>query len=528
MLSFAKQAPFSLQEIQKASPSLLTVAEDVDELNALMEITGDIASSSVLDFQQVAQQLQKTFSGGISAADQFRDSGVKALLGFETGVKYTAEASKKHIMKLWSESTTSMKGATKDMAQTFEGQVSMMGDAWDELQLAFMKEGVFDETKSSVQEITEWLRDPDTLQGAKDLAKSTLEVGQALKESIGHFNDLPEWVKTVGIIGAVFGGKVGKAAITGLMIAGEEVNDFLDGIKASWDDYIQNRNKDVFGEPPPRPQLDGTPAGFEKIDLAQPKPIMIDLITQGEDNAAKALKSTIKLSSATNKYKTSIANVGIELTKRQKLESEYMTEADRIRTYVKDKVLSSSVEANAINEVTDAYTSAIKRMDELDISKKVQALTDSMTSSITDMVMNIGQGTQSLKESVKDMARVIIAEFVKIKVAQPAANWLASSFNFSDIFNPKEHGGTVTGNRPYMVGEAGPELFLPNKTGTIIPNDALSTGGSTSGETNVSVSFNITANDTTGFDDLLDSRRGMIVGIINQAMNDRGMTGVTA
>jgi len=78
------------------------------------------------------------------------------------------------------------------------------------------------------------------------------------------------------------------------------------------------------------------------------------------------------------------------------------------------------------------------------------------------------------------------------------------------------------------VGESGAELFLPNKTGTIIPNDALSMGGSTGGETNVSVSFNITANDTTGFDDLLVSRRGMIVGIINQAMNDRGITGVTA
>ena len=69
MLKFAKSAPFSLQQIQKASPSLLTVADNVDELNALMEITGDIASSSVLDFQQVAQQLQKTFSGGIAAAD---------------------------------------------------------------------------------------------------------------------------------------------------------------------------------------------------------------------------------------------------------------------------------------------------------------------------------------------------------------------------------------------------------------------------------------------------------------------------
>ena len=34
MLKFAKSAPFSLQQIQKASPSLLTVADDVDELNS--------------------------------------------------------------------------------------------------------------------------------------------------------------------------------------------------------------------------------------------------------------------------------------------------------------------------------------------------------------------------------------------------------------------------------------------------------------------------------------------------------------
>jgi|GEM_PF-2927126 hypothetical protein len=39
---------------------------------------------------------------------------------------------------------------------------------------------------------------------------------------------------------------------------------------------------------------------------------------------------------------------------------------------------------------------------------------------------------------------------------------------------------------------------------------------------NVSVSFNIQANDTRGFDELLQSRRGQIVSMINRAINDRG------
>ena len=37
-------------------------------------------------------------------------------------------------------------------------------------------------------------------------------------------------------------------------------------------------------------------------------------------------------------------------------------------------------------------------------------------------------------------------------------------------------GGPVTQNNPYMVGEKGPELFVPNTSGTIIPNDSLGSG----------------------------------------------------
>lgn len=39
---------------------------------------------------------------------------------------------------------------------------------------------------------------------------------------------------------------------------------------------------------------------------------------------------------------------------------------------------------------------------------------------------------------------------------------------------------------------------------------------------NVNVSFNIQANDTKGFDELLQSRRGQIVSMINRAINDKG------
>ena len=49
---------------------------------------------------------------------------------------------------------------------------------------------------------------------------------------------------------------------------------------------------------------------------------------------------------------------------------------------------------------------------------------------------------------------------------------------------------------------------------------------SPAGGGSVSVNFNIVANDTRGFDELLMSRRATIQGIINGALHQRGKMGV--
>ena len=55
------------------------------------------------------------------------------------------------------------------------------------------------------------------------------------------------------------------------------------------------------------------------------------------------------------------------------------------------------------------------------------------------------------------------------------------------------------------------------------PNEKVTDLHKGQGESKVvNVSFNIQANDTKGFDSLLSSRRGLIVSMINQAVNDRG------
>ena len=60
----------------------------------------------------------------------------------------------------------------------------------------------------------------------------------------------------------------------------------------------------------------------------------------------------------------------------------------------------------------------------------------------------------------------------------------------------KADGGPVNGNQAYVVGEQGPEIFLPNRSGVIIPNSDLGGGGSAIGGGNT---YNI--NVSTGVGD---------------------------
>ena len=176
MRTYASRVPFALEEIQQASASLLTVGDGVEDLNQLLEITGDIAAVSGLSFQETAMQIQRAMSGGIASAELFRERGVSAMLGFEAGVTYSAEQTRQRLVSLWTDGNTTMKGATKDLANTYVGQVSMMEDAWFELKLAIADAGVFEEMTEIVKELTETFKDPDTKKAVEDITSGMLEL----------------------------------------------------------------------------------------------------------------------------------------------------------------------------------------------------------------------------------------------------------------------------------------------------------------------------------------------------------------
>ena len=125
---------------------------------------------------------------------------------------------------------------------------------------------------------------------------------------------------------------------------------------------------------------------------------------------------------------------------------------------------------------------------------------------------------QSYKSGAKIGGPILGAVFA---AAAGAATLAQVNAIRAQTFPGRERGGPVSRNRGYIVGEGGPELFTPGQSGMITPNNML-------GQTDVTINFNVNAVDATSFDNLLQQRRDVIVGVVNQAMNERGRRGLTA
>jgi len=497
---------------------LLKPTSEMTEMLDMLGVSINNSDGSMRNFIDILQDLENAGAGATEMVTLF---GMRAGPSLMAAMSEGVGGIKGLRAELQNAGGTAKKMADTQL-QGLNGALKKLKSAWEELQIKFAKTGVLSALTKKVEELTDALGKPETIEQIKAFGRGVLSVGSAIKETFVAFMNIPAWIREIGIVMAFLGGKKAKLVLAGITALSWGIGKIGDAIAGVGDEAEAAMPKlDKFSAfkrfPSIKPFTDKRVVNAEDTTPKNTGGL-------GKDIAAEIL-ATSKIAQSIDDYKESIAGLGIEMTEQERVGQEFEKQKKSITTAMISAGKTEAFQTTQIATMTTAYEDAINRMEELDIATKVKALTDSMAGSITSMIMNIGQGTDSLKDSVKDMARIVLAEFIKIKVAQPMAQAMAGAFNFSSLF--RADGGTVTGNQPYIVGEQGAEVFVPNKTGTIVPNDEIG-GSSAGGETNVSVSFNITANDTQGFDDLLDSRRGMIVGIINQAMNDRGITGVTA
>ena len=87
--------------------------------------------------------------------------------------------------------------------------------------------------------------------------------------------------------------------------------------------------------------------------------------------------------------------------------------------------------------------------------------------------------------------------------------------DFTPAFTGYRH--RATGGAAYVVGEQGPELFVPEVPGQIVPNDEM--GGAAA---NITANFNIQTIDATTMEETLTTQRGNIINMIREAANNSG------
>ena len=75
----------------------------------------------------------------------------------------------------------------------------------------------------------------------------------------------------------------------------------------------------------------------------------------------------------------------------------------------------------------------------------------------------------------------------------------------------------ATGGAAYVVGEQGPELFVPEVPGQIVASDDIEAGVAP-----INATFNIQTIDATNMEETLISQRGNIIGMIREAANNQG------
>jgi hypothetical protein len=97
---------------------------------------------------------------------------------------------------------------------------------------------------------------------------------------------------------------------------------------------------------------------------------------------------------------------------------------------------------------------------------------------------------QKLGEVVRSLGRDLVRLVFSQLITQPLAAGIGGAIK--GAFGFRAMGGPVSGGSPYVVGEQGPELFVPHASGTIVPNNKMG-GGSGSGSGGVTVNYNIAA-----------------------------------
>jgi hypothetical protein len=590
MTKFASKVPFSLEEIQAGAGILATVTDNADDLQKMLEITGNVASVTGLDFRTAGEQIQRSFSAGIGAADLFREKGVRNMLGFKAGATVSIEETVMAFEKVFGRGGRFGK-ATDELAKTFEGTVSMIGDKIFNFKKVLLEAGFFDELKKQFGDLDKFLeRNADDLdriatsvgknlaqgmvrvvQIGKDLIPTIQKIGSGLKSILDGFMAMPEYARTTGIIGAFLLGKKGAIGLAGISFIIDKVKDLLqtERVKGGLIDVANIEEAQLRIAEINKQLEEGLKKEYEFIDVRGKGTVILeDYKTLTADQLANLTKQKEELEKyiSFERMKNTLAfdhnkilHQGLATYEEiNKAQMKRLENTERENGIIKHSQFQIETLKDKIQKLNDSALENM-RMKFKDINTTIAeglyAGISSFSNALSRAILLGEDLGKSFKRMVQDalvqtLALLIEAIIIlgiqkllnidlekqdntKLKNAQKYTSELkkqvglalllailtgggsmAGGFSFGG--GKKASGGSVQKDKPYMVGENGAELFIPNSSGQITQSARGTGGGATT------VNFNINTVDASGFEELLIRSRGTITQLINNAVNERG------
>ena len=248
-------------------------------------------------------------------------------------------------------------------------------------------------------------------------------------------------------------------------------------------------------------------------------------ITMAFDAHAKKSAKTIEQTAKQKELRDQI--IEFRRTEEQQITFDIMEEHARRMEIIKafyGEEVETSAEANRVIARQKADTA--EKLIAIDQEKKDSAIDTSKA-----MIASMGSANKSWFQANKALAisdTIMSTYNAATKALTIPPPWVGMAYSATiyglgmanvnrirnEKYEPRAMGGSVNAGQSYIVGERGKELFTPNQSGNITPNDKM--GGTTN------INFKIDAVDAEGVDELLEERRGFIMSLVDQALHENG------
>lgn len=216
----------------------------------------------------------------------------------------------------------------------------------------------------------------------------------------------------------------------------------------------------------------------------------------GLNDAVDKLKNAIKGDVADPDGIVAFADSAFAIADLEDASKKAESSVENLKGALVNLGVTKDIVVPVIDDLKDKFTDL-----ELSFADAADRFADSMTQMVMSGRLNFG----TMKDMFKDMVRQMIADALKAQVIKPLIGGLFSAAGsmFGGPSNPLglalgnvgtgiqtgklAGGGSVNGGNPYLVGERGPELFVPNTSGSIMnkhnTNNALGGGGTVVNQT---------------------------------------------